>query len=173
MISSFIIFLGIMYENASNPVTKGVILTFRKIPKDPPAENLPAAEQINSSLRIDIKALNKKVGQAIARQRIKADMTQDFVASQLEIAPESVSRLETGVFSSSLERLAQFSILFNCPIDTFLRDDETEKLNELADSLETLINPLGHVNLSLGMNFISQVIFFIKNLSSSRNSNKK
>jgi transcriptional regulator with XRE-family HTH domain len=121
---------------------------------------------------MDIKALNKKVGQAIARQRVKANMTQAMVASRLEIEPESVSRLETGVFSPSLERLAQFATLFNCPIDTFLRE-ENENLNELALSLADIINPLGVENRSLTMKFLSDFICFAKNFSYKRNSTQK
>jgi transcriptional regulator with XRE-family HTH domain len=59
------------------------------------------------------------VGNAIARQRLRANMTQAMVVSKLEIEPESVSRLEKGVFAPSLERPAHFASLLNCPVATF------------------------------------------------------
>jgi transcriptional regulator with XRE-family HTH domain len=151
---------------------KGAILTSSKTTNERTAQSPATQEPVNPALCIDIKAINKKVGQAIARQRINANMTQAMVASQLEIEPESVSRLETGVFSPSLERLAQFATLFNCPIDTFLRD-ENENLNELAISLANIINPLGLENRSLTMKFLSDFIYFAKNFSYSCSSTKK
>lgn len=147
-------------------------MTSSKTPTEPFDQSPATPETVNPALCMDIKALNKKVGQAIARQRVKANMTQAMVASRLEIEPESVSRLETGVFSPSLERLAQFATLFNCPIDTFLRE-ENENLNELALSLADIINPLGVENRSLTMKFLSDFICFAKNFSYKRNSTQK
>ncbi|MDR1085563.1 MAG: helix-turn-helix domain-containing protein [Deltaproteobacteria bacterium] len=50
--------------------------------------------------------MTKKVEKAVARQRLRSDYDQAMAASKLEIEPESVSRLENGVFAPSLERLA-------------------------------------------------------------------
>jgi transcriptional regulator with XRE-family HTH domain len=151
---------------------KGAILT-------PPKPNIkisspkPANTGQNiKSLPVDIKALNIKVGQAIAKQRIKANMTQAAVASLLEIEPESVSRLETGFYAPSLERLAQFAAIFGCSIQSFFRDG-TEDINDLILSLTDIISPLGHKNQSLTLNFMSQLVSFIENLTDNRSSSKK
>jgi hypothetical protein len=76
------------------------------------------------------------------------------------------------VYSPSLERLAQFATIFGCSIESFFRD-ETEDLNALMLSLTDIISPLGHKNQSITLNFMSQLVSFIENLTDSRNSSKK
>jgi transcriptional regulator with XRE-family HTH domain len=87
-------------------------------------------------------------------QRIKANMTQAAVASLLEIEPESVSRLETGFYAPSLERLAQFAAIFGCSIQSFFRE-EPEDLNDLILSLTDIISLFEHKNQSLTFSFLS------------------
>jgi transcriptional regulator with XRE-family HTH domain len=53
-------------------------------------------------------------------------LTQAQVAAQLGIETETVSRLETGVISPTLERLDQLSRLFNCPVSAFFPDETTD-----------------------------------------------
>jgi transcriptional regulator with XRE-family HTH domain len=67
--------------------------------------------------------LIKQVGQAIAKQRKIAHLTQSQVADKLGIETESVSRMETGAISPTLDRLEQFSELFGCPPIVFFQDD--------------------------------------------------
>jgi transcriptional regulator with XRE-family HTH domain len=136
-------------------------------PRNPsPTKPKPLLTQDHGQNKIDLKQLNKQVGQAIARQRTKANMTQAFVASELGIEPESVSRLETGVYSPSLERLAQFASLFGCPIQAFFR--EVEDLNDLVLTLADIIKPLNSKNQELTLIFISQLVSFIDKITDNR-----
>jgi transcriptional regulator with XRE-family HTH domain len=85
--------------------------------------------------------LVKQVGQAIARHRKLNNLTQAKVAERLSIETETVSRLETGAISPTLERLEQFSQLFHCPVISFFRDVVDDAAG-LAQSLSVLITPL-------------------------------
>jgi transcriptional regulator with XRE-family HTH domain len=87
-----------------------------------------------------------------------------MAVSKLEIEPESASRLENGVFAPSLERLANFASLFNCPITTFFHD-ETEDFNFLVLTLAYIIKPLNKINHTLTINFISELVYFIDQLA--------
>jgi transcriptional regulator with XRE-family HTH domain len=87
------------------------------------------------------KALIKRVGQAIARQRKMAKLTQAQVADELAIEVETVSRLETGAISPTIERLDQFANLFGCHFSTFFLS-ETEENHALAANLAELIQTL-------------------------------
>ena len=83
----------------------------------------------------------KSVGNAIARQRKLAKMTQSQTAEKLGIEKETLSRMETGVISPTLTRLEQLGKIFGCPVRQFLwheRGDEQTKADTIADMIRTL-----------------------------------
>jgi transcriptional regulator with XRE-family HTH domain len=88
------------------------------------------------------ESLAKIVGQAIARQRKLAHMTQSQVAESLGIETETVSRLETATRPASLARLEQFGELFGCPVVRFFQDesevDDNSGLQTLSDVMQSL-----------------------------------
>jgi transcriptional regulator with XRE-family HTH domain len=85
--------------------------------------------------------LAKNGGQAITTFRKKANLTQAKVAEHLGIEPATVSRIETGNISPTLERLEQFSQLFNCPVVTFFRN-VTDDADSTAQTLSDMLRPL-------------------------------
>jgi transcriptional regulator with XRE-family HTH domain len=98
------------------------------------------------------KSLTRQVGKAIAGRRKSANLTQAQVAEQLGIENESVSRLETGSKSLTLERLEQFSQLFGCSVASFFSKRQTMKMTFqifLLILLSRLINLKNHVYLIL------------------------
>jgi DNA-binding XRE family transcriptional regulator len=93
------------------------------------------------------KPLVKQVGQAIARPRKLVKLTQAQVAKKLGIEVETVSRMETGVISLTLERLDQLSQLYDCPVSAFFCIDSHET-QILSVYLADLIQPLSWVTIS-------------------------
>jgi transcriptional regulator with XRE-family HTH domain len=101
------------------------------------------------------ETLAQNVGRSIARYRKLAGFTQAKVASLLGIETETVSRLETGANSATLERLGQFADLYGCQAAAFFQD-ETEDAEGIAKTLTGLLRPLTNEERSLMVNFVSE-----------------
>ncbi|MDR2199713.1 MAG: helix-turn-helix domain-containing protein, partial [Deltaproteobacteria bacterium] len=63
-----------------------------------------------------------------------AKLTQTQVGEKLGIETETVSRMESGFISPTLERLEQFSKLYDCPVILFFQDD-SDSTNSFAHTL--------------------------------------
>jgi len=105
--------------------------------------------------------LVKKVGKAIARQRKRAGMTQAQVAHELRIETETVSRLENGAISATLERLEQFGELFNCSVELFFQEDN-EDVEGMAKNMAGMLQPLKAEERKLLLNFMSEAVKLFK-----------
>jgi transcriptional regulator with XRE-family HTH domain len=105
--------------------------------------------------------LVKQVGQAIARQRKIKKLTQAQVAEKLEIEVETVSCMETGSISPTLEGLEQFSQLFDCPVSTFFCSDSQE-IHTLTIYLADLMQSLLPNEKSYLVNSINNFVNFIR-----------
>jgi transcriptional regulator with XRE-family HTH domain len=106
----------------------------------------------------------KRVGQAIARHRKSAGLTQAQLAEKLCLENESLSRIETGARQASLSRLEQLSDLFGCPVIRFFEEEEVSDeyqttLQNLTDILQTL-NPKERIFL---VNFMIQAANLFRN----------
>jgi len=99
--------------------------------------------------------LVKKVGQALARHRGQAGLTQAKVAGLLGIETETVSRLETGAIAATLGRLEQFAALFRCPVVSFFQD-MTDDAESLARTLAELLKPLSEDERKLLVGFMAE-----------------
>lgn len=64
------------------------------------------------------------VGRSIARKRKSLGKTQRKVAEEMETGVETISRLESGAILQTVDRLQQFSVVFDCPISSFFWDDD-------------------------------------------------
>lgn len=81
------------------------------------------------------------VGRAIAEQRKLVGLTQPQVAERMGVEKETISRLETGTISQTVERLQMLSDALNCPITRFFLREEGEQnvyAITIADMLKTL-----------------------------------
>jgi len=63
------------------------------------------------------------VGQALARHRGQAGLTQVKVAGLLSIKTETVFRLETGGVATALSRLAEFAKIYDCSVGSFFQEE--------------------------------------------------
>lgn len=86
------------------------------------------------------EGFEKLLGEKISFFRRKAEMTQQELAEGIRVAPETISRLETGAFSPSLKTLMKISEVLGVEVmDLF--DFQQKSLNEDQD-LKRLINVL-------------------------------
>jgi transcriptional regulator with XRE-family HTH domain len=69
------------------------------------------------------KDLAREVGMLIAQQRKSKSIPQAQLAEFMNLEKETVSRIETGVFSPTLVRLAQLAKYLGCEIGSFLKID--------------------------------------------------
>ena len=81
------------------------------------------------------------VGKAIAEQRKLVGLTQPQVAEFMGVEKETISRLETGTISQTVERLQMLSEALNCPITRFFwkeEDGQNAFAATITDMLKTL-----------------------------------
>ena len=86
-------------------------------------------------------AIAVAVGKAIAEQRKLLGLTQPQVAERMNVEKETISRLETGTISQTVERLQMLSEALNCPITRFFwqKEEETKVyFATIADMLNSL-----------------------------------
>lgn len=89
----------------------------------------------------DQKDLAEAVGRAIARQRVRAGLTQEEVAERLGVGNEAVSRIERGIVIPNIARLFDFASIFGCEATELLSeaspraDDQASRISRLLASL--------------------------------------
>lgn len=57
------------------------------------------------------------IGRRIHEKRVKAKLTQEQLAEQLDVVPEYISRIENGRAQVNLKRLGEISLLLDVPIE--------------------------------------------------------
>lgn len=93
---------------------------------------MPTSEQTN---------LTQLVGKAIAKQRIRAGLSQEQVAEHLGIGSEAVSRIERGVVMPNIERLMRFAEIFGCEAADLLTqssprsEDQAVRISQMLNQL--------------------------------------
>lgn len=89
------------------------------------------------------KHLAERVGQAIARHRVRCELNQEQVAEMLGIGSEAVSRIERGVVMPNIGRLAELASIFGCETADLLTEsgaraeDQSRKLYDLLSQLNS------------------------------------
>ncbi|MBB4868274.1 transcriptional regulator with XRE-family HTH domain [Pseudomonas nitritireducens] len=93
-------------------------------------------------LDTDQKAVAESIGRAIARQRVRCEMTQEQVAEQLGVGNEAVSRIERGVVMPTVLRLLELAAIFDCEAAELLSEaslrttDQASRLAQLLSGLK-------------------------------------
>lgn len=87
--------------------------------------------------------LNHLIGQAIAKYRKQAALSQEQLAEALGIGYEAVSRMERGVVIPTVDRLIHIAEIVDCPVTELLNQssprpsDEVVHLHQLLCSLSS------------------------------------
>lgn len=114
--------------------------------KDKGVSKIKASKQAKPAvkkIKPDGIALNHLIGQAIAKYRKQAGLSQEQLAEALGIGYEAVSRMERGVVIPSVERLIEIAEIVNCPTTELLTQssprpsDEVVHLHQLLSSLSS------------------------------------
>lgn len=108
------------------------------------------------------KNINLQVGQNIAQKRKSLGITQAKIAEELKLEIETISRMENGRISLSLDRLEQFAAILKCTPADLLRpmpQNNIDILNALTDA----ITPLEQEEQKFILEFVHNTSsFFIK-----------
>ncbi len=92
--------------------------------------------------KIEQKRLASNIGRAIAKQRIRSQLTQEEVAERLGVGNEAVSRIERGRVIPNIVRLLELAEIFNCEAAELLGqasvhvDDQTHRIKAILAPLE-------------------------------------
>lgn len=82
------------------------------------------------------------IGSRIREKRLEKRLTQEQVAECLDISGEYMSKIENGRAKISLKRLAELSLLLECPIEYLISGSVMQapdyKANEFTKLLEGL-----------------------------------
>ncbi|WP_261528065.1 helix-turn-helix domain-containing protein [Burkholderia multivorans] len=88
-------------------------------------------------------AFAKRIGQALARARLKADMTQEQASEALGVNTETISRFERGYTAPPLFRLFELASLYGVSPEELIAGGEGRSLDPARD-ISALISNLSH-----------------------------
>lgn len=84
-------------------------------------------------------SLSKRVGNVIAKYRKSEGYTQAKLSELMNIEKETLSRIETGKISPSLDRIEQIATLLNRPVyDFFIKPDDLELEKSIFEVLKDM-----------------------------------
>ena len=87
------------------------------------------------------KELSAIIGKAIAFRRREAGLTQEELAEILDIAPDTLSRMENGRFAPKMGRLHSISAALRCSVTDLFREAD-EKTTDRASTIAEILRPL-------------------------------
>ena len=100
--------------------------------------------------------LGKSIGRVISQQRVRAGLTQEDVAAQLEIGNEAVSRIERGVAMPSIQRLYELAQLFGCEAVDLLTEGSPH-IDDQVRHLRQMLEPLKAEDRDLVLRLVEQL----------------
>lgn len=82
----------------------------------------------------------KRIGKAIAKQRLTKGFTQEKVAELIGVEQETISRFERGATIPPLLRLIDLAELFDIPLDALVRAGSDRSMDQAIDIAGLLSN---------------------------------
>jgi transcriptional regulator with XRE-family HTH domain len=104
----------------------------------------------------NLKGLAGTVGRAIARQRMRNELTQEEVAERLGVGNEAVSRIERGIVMPNIARLVEFAAIFGCDAAELLTET-SPRPNDQANRISRLLAALEPADRQLILEWIEQL----------------
>lgn len=106
-----------------------------------------------------MKTIEERLGQKIARQRRAAGLTQAELAERVNVQPETISRVETGIRAASLQLLAHLAVALELELHELFRlHDEDDPKNRAVDRLLWFASRLSPTEIELVMDVGAAVI---------------
>ena len=85
-------------------------------------------------------SMQQMLGRRIARFRKAAGLTQEQIGDKLNVALETVSRMERGATAPSVKTLGRLGTVLNVPIQEFFRPEAgTSEREQALDDLLTIL----------------------------------
>ncbi|TDG05128.1 XRE family transcriptional regulator [Paraburkholderia guartelaensis] len=98
----------------------------------------------------------KKVGKAIAQERLARELTQERLAEMLGVEQETISRFERGLTLPPLPRLIQLADIFGLPLDALLRGTTNRAADEAAD-IAGMLTKLGDADRDFVRRWVTEM----------------
>lgn len=109
----------------------------------------------------------KELGQMLAKRRRERGLTQVEVAEYMGIEKETVSRIENGAISPTLQRLRQLAAVLGCSLSDLFRTEEGRD-DQVVEDLADMVRNLSQDDRQLVLRFVSEVIKIIEAKESDR-----
>jgi transcriptional regulator with XRE-family HTH domain len=107
------------------------------------------------------RGLAGEIGAAIAVRRKAKGLTQAQVAEMMGVEKETISRIETGVISPTLNRLRQIAEILDCSLSDLFRSDSTA-VSDQAESISDMIHSLPEDEREMVVRFVAEVVRVLK-----------
>ena len=91
-------------------------------------------------MRVDERALAKRLGQIVAKRRAMCGLTQEDLAERLNVGNEAVSRMERGMVPPSVARLHELAGIFKCSVCDLLIESSARAEEQSAYLSKLLAN---------------------------------
>ena len=98
-----------------------------------------------------------EIAENIALRRKKAGLTQAQVAEKISVEKETVSRLESGKISLTVDRLQQLALIFGCSLNDLI-SAPTEGLQAQAQTIADMLRPLSPEEREAVVRFVGDVV---------------
>lgn len=113
-------------------------------------------------MKLGVKAedklnISKQVGQAIAKYRKAAGLSQAQVAEILGLSNDAISRMERGTITLNVERLCNFANLFHCRVADLLTDNQLQPTVQIYQ-LDRMLSQLDDIERKQLILLIKQMI---------------
>ncbi|NVF13480.1 helix-turn-helix domain-containing protein [Vreelandella maris] len=96
------------------------------------------------------------IGRAIAKQRVRCQMTQEEVAESLGVGNEAVSRIERGRVIPNIVRLIELAEVFNCEAAELL-GQASFHIDDQSSRMKQLLAPLNQNDRQLVMDIVENL----------------
>ena len=104
-----------------------------------------------------ILSLTAVIAGNIACWRKKTGLTQAQVAERISVEKETVSRLESGKISLTVDRLQQLALIFGCSVNDLLKEPGVE-LQAQAETIAGMLRPLSHEEREAVVRFVGEAV---------------
>ena len=103
------------------------------------------------------RSITRIAAENIARKRKSCGLTQQQVAERMSVEKESISRMESGKISLSLDRLQQFASIYGCSVSELLRESSQEA-EEQAQVIVDLMSSLAPEERDAVVRFVGEAV---------------
>lgn len=102
-------------------------------------------------------AFAKRLGQAIAKRRTDAGLTQEQLAEQIAVEQETISRFERGATLPPLGRLAEIADALDMPLEALLRASSL-RLQDQAHDMAAMLAQLREADRAWVRDWLKELI---------------